>query len=264
MMYTYKGKTALITGASSGIGEAFAHELAARGMNAVVVARSEDRLNKLADDLRTKHGVRVEVVAADLSRDGAAAALRDETEKRGLSIDLLINNAGFGTHGPFETLDAARDHDEVTLNVTAVVDLCHAYLPAMVARGDGAVINVASTAAFQPVPYMAVYGATKAFVLSFSEALWGEYRGRGIRVTALCPGATETSFFGVVGTEDAAIGPKRTAQQVVATGLHAIETGRLSAIDGLANTLLAQSSRVAPRTLTALISRRVMRPSKAR
>ncbi len=263
-MYTYKGKTALITGASSGIGETFAHELAARGMNAVLVARSEDRLNKLADDLRAKHAVRAEVVATDLSHDGAAVALHAETEKRGLSIDLLINNAGFGTHGPFETLDAARDHDEVMLNVAAVVDLCHAYLPAMVARGDGAVINVASTAAFQPVPYMAVYGATKAFVLSFSEALWGEYRGRGIHVTALCPGPTETPFFGVVGTEDAAIGSKRTSRQVVVTGLHALETGRLSAIDGLANTLLAQSSRVAPRTLIALISRQVMRPGKAR
>ena len=260
MAYTYRGKTALITGASSGIGAEFAHALAGRGMDVVLVARSEGRLTALAEELRARHGVRAEVVTADLSRAGAAAALHAETDKRSLQIDLLVNNAGFGTHGPFETLDAGREHEEVMLNVATVVDLCHAYLPAMARRGDGAVLNVASTAAFQPTPYMAVYGATKAFVLSFSEALWAEYRGRGVRVCALCPGPTTTAFFDVVGTPDAGVGARRRAAQVVATGLRALEADRPSAVDGLANRLLVQGSRVTPRAVMAMLSRRAQRP----
>jgi len=264
MTYIYKGKTALITGASSGIGAEFARALAGRGMNVALVARSEGRLIALAENLRARHGVRAEVVTADLSRAGAAAALHAETDKRSLQIDMLVNNAGFGTYGPFETLDAGRDREEVALNVAMVVDLCHAYLPAMVQRGEGAVLNVASTAGFQPTPYMAVYGATKAFVLSFSEALWAEYRGRGVRVSALCPGPTKTAFFDVVGSEDAAVGARRTAAQVVATGLRAVEAGRPSAVDGLTNTLLVQGARVTPRAVMALLSRQALRPRAPR
>jgi len=264
MAYIYKGKTALITGASSGIGAEFARALAGRGMNVVLVARSEGRLTALAENLHAQHGVRAEVVTTDLSRAGAAAALHAETEMRSLQIDMLVNNAGFGAYGPFETLDAGRDHEEVALNIAAVVDLCHAYLPAMVQRGEGAVLNVASTASFQPTPYMAVSGATKAFVLSFSEALWAEYRGRGVRVSALCPGPTKTAFFDVVGSEDAAVGARRTTAQVVATGLRAVEAGRPSAVDGLANTLLAQGSRVTPRAVMALLSRQTLRPRAPR
>jgi len=260
--YTYKGKTALVTGASSGIGEAFARELAARGMDLVLVARSEDKLRTLAAELARGHGIRADVVAADLGREGAAERLHEEVKGRGMRVDMLVNNAGFGTHGPFETLSPDRDHAEVMLNVTAVVDLSHAFLPAMAERGDGAVINVGSTAGFQPLPYMAVYGATKAFVLSFSEALWAEYRGRGMRVLALCPGATETPFFGVVGAEEASVGRRRTPQQVVATGLRALERGRGSAIDGAFNYWLAQTPRLAPRGLTALIGKRLMRPRR--
>ncbi len=262
-MFQYHGKTALITGASAGIGAEFARALAARGTNVVLVARSEDRLRALADELARDHGVRAEVVAADLTRAGAAKELRAAVDARGLAVDLLINNAGFGTHGPFETLAPARDHDEVALNVAAVVDLTHLFLPAMLERGDGAVVNVASTAGFQPVPYMAVYGATKAFVLSFSEALWAECRGRGVRVLALCPGATATEFFDVVGTEDAVLGVKRTPAQVVETGLRALERGRPSAIDGLANYLLAQTTRVAPRAMVARLTGRMMRPGRS-
>jgi short-subunit dehydrogenase len=260
MAYTYRGKTALITGASSGIGAQFARALAERGMDVALVARSEGRLAALAEELHARHGVRAAVVAADLSRVGAAAALRAETEKQSFQIDLLVNSAGFGTHGPFETLDAGREHEEVMLNVATVVDLCHAYLPAMVQRGDGAVLNVASTAAFQPTPYMAVYGATKAFVLSFSEALWTEYRGRGVRVCALCPGPTTTAFFDVVGTQDAGVGAQRTPAQVVTSGLRALEAGRPSAVDGLANRLLVQGPRVVPRAAMALLSRQALRP----
>jgi len=264
MAYIYKGKTALITGASSGIGAEFARALAGRGMNVVLVARSEGRLTALAESLHARHGVRAEVVAADLSRAGAAAALHAETEKRSRQIDMLVNNAGFGTYGPFETLDAGRDHEEVALNVAAVVDLCHAYLPAMAQRGEGAVLNVASTAGFQPTPYMAVYGATKAFVLSFSEALWAEYRGRGVRVSALCPGPTTTPFFDVIGSEEGTVGVRRTAAQAVATGLRAVEAGRPSAVDGLANTLLAQGPRFTPRAVMALLSRQTLRPRAPR
>jgi len=260
--YTYKGKTVLVTGASSGIGEAFARELAARGMDLVLVARSEDKLRTLAAELARGHGIRAETVAADLGGEGTAARLYDEVEGLGMRVDMLLNNAGFGTHGPFETLSPDRDHAEVMLNVSAVVDLSHAFLPAMVERGDGAVINVSSTAGFQPLPYMAVYGATKAFVLSFSEALWAEYRGRGVRVLALCPGATETPFFGVVGAEEASVGRRRAPQQVVATGLRALERGRGSAIDGAFNYWLAQTPRLAPRGLTALNSKRLMRPRR--
>jgi len=261
-MFQYQGKTALITGASAGIGAEFARALAARGTNVILVARSHDRLQTLADEVARDPGVRAEAIAADLARPGAARELRVAVEARGLTVDLLVNNAGFGTHGPFETLAPEREGAEVALNVAAVVDLTHLFLPAMLAKGDGAVVNVASTAAFQPVPYMAVYGATKAFVLSFSEALWAEYRGRGVRVLALYPGATATEFFDVVGTEDAALGAKRTVEQVVATGLRALERGRPSAVDGLANYLLAQSGRFGPRGLVARVGERVMRPQQ--
>lgn len=262
-MFAYRGKTALVTGASAGIGAEFALALAARGSNVILVARSQERLRALADELARDFGVRAEVIAADLTRADAARDLYAEVEVRGLTVDLLINNAGFGTHGPFETLAPTRDHAEVMLNVAAVVDLTHLFLPAMLKRGDGAVINMASTASFQPVPYMAVYGATKAFVLSFSEALWAECRGRGVRVLALCPGTTATEFFDVVGTEDAAIGARRTPAQVVATGLRALERGQPSAVDGVVNYLRAQTGHLAPRSVMARVMERLMRPHQA-
>jgi len=260
MMFQYQGKTALITGASGGIGTAFARALTARGANVILVARSEGRLRALADELARDHGVRAEAIAVDLTREDAARELRAAVDARGLAVDLLINNAGFGTYGPFETLAAERAGAEVALNVAAVVDLTHLFLPAMLAQGDGAVINVASTSAFQPLPYMAVYGATKAFVLSFSEALWAECRGRGVRVLALCPGPTATEFFDVVGTDDGVVGQRRTAAQVVTTALRALERGRPSVVDGWANYLLAQTPRLAPRGLVARLAERVTRP----
>ncbi len=262
-MFQYQGKTALITGASAGIGAEFARALAARGANVILVARSEDRLRALADELARDHGVRADVIATDLTRPGAARDIRAAVDARGLAVDVLVNNAGFGTHAPFETLAPERDGAEVALNVTAVVDLTHLFLPAMLAKGDGAVVNVASLAAFQPLPYMAVYGATKAFVLSFSEALWAECRGRGVRVLALCPGATATEFFDVVGTDAGVRGAKRTPAQVVATGLRGLERGRSYAVDGLANYLAAQASRVLPRGLVARLMERVTRPRQA-
>jgi short-subunit dehydrogenase len=259
-MFAYQGKTALITGASSGIGKAFAQALATRGAHLILVARSQDKLQALAQTLSKAHGVSVEVIAADLSAEGAAQTVYQTVQQRGLVVDMLINNAGFATHGRFETLAAARDHEEVMLNTTTVADMTHAFLPAMLDKGDGAVINVASTAAFQPVPYMAIYGATKAFVLSFSEALWAECRPRGVRVLALCPGATDTAFFGVVGTEEVTIGSKMTPERVVAIALRALERGRSYVITGRNNTLLAQAPRLLPRQIVARLAERTMRP----
>jgi uncharacterized protein len=171
-MFTYQGKTALITGASSGIGRAFAHALARRGMAVVLIARSEERLLALATDLSQRYGIRAEVIPADLSQEDAIRQIRHEVELHELVIDLLVNNAGFATNGYFERLSPERDHDQVTVDVTSVVDLAHAFVPALLERSPGAaIINVASTAGFQPLSYMAVYGASKAFVLSFSQAL---------------------------------------------------------------------------------------------
>ena len=261
-MFIYKGKTALITGASMGIGEVFAKELAVRGMNLILVARSADKLQRLADELRQKHNIRAEVLVADLTGAMAASDVRAKVIDMRLPVDLLVNNAGFGTHGKFHELEAARDHAEVMLNVAAVVDLTHAFLPDMLAKREGGVINVASTAAFQPVPYMAVYGASKAFVLSFSEALWAECLGQGVRVLALCPGATETPFFAAVGTEEAAVGKKETPEAVVAVALRAFERGKSHVISGTNNWLLAQTSRFFPRSIVAKIAKNMMRPGK--
>jgi uncharacterized protein len=263
-MSRYTGKTALITGASSGIGAAFARTLAAQGTHLILVARSEDRLRDLANALVSQHTIRADVLAADLSRPEAGQELFAATQHLALPVDILINNAGFGTYGPFDSLDAEREQQEIMLNVTAVVGLTHRFLPAMLARRSGAIINVASTAAFQPVPYMAVYGASKAFVLSFSEALWAEYRSKGIRVLALCPGPTSTDFFDVVGTEDAGLGSKETPEKVVQVALRALERGRPAVISGRQNALLANAVRFAPRGLVARMGAGMMRPGHNR
>jgi short-subunit dehydrogenase len=250
--------TTLVTGASGGIGEGFARALAARGDDLVLVARSTSRLEALAADITAKHGVRAEVIAADLSDLSAPDAIVAELDVRGISVDTLINNAGFGTHGEFATLDPQRERDEVIVNVFAPVALTHALLPPMIERKRGAIVNVASTAAFQPLPYMATYGATKAFVLSFSEALAEEVRRHNVRVVALCPGQTETQFFD--GMDEARVGRARTVEQVVATGLRALERGQVVAIDGLANYALANASRFSPRWVTARIAAAMQRP----
>lgn len=265
MGFDYRGGAALITGASSGIGEAFAHELASRGMSVVLVARSEGRLHTLAASLVRDHGVRAEVIVADMSEPGAAQAILAETQARDVRVHLLVNNAGFATYGPFDTLDPARDHEEVQVNVAAVVGMAHAFLPQMIERGVGGIINLASTAAFQPLPYMAVYGASKAFVLSFSEALWAENHKRGVRVLALCPGATKTAFFDVAGSGEASLGPLDTPEHAVMMALSALERGRNYTISGpnALNYLLANGSRFAPRWLAARAAGKMLRPHTA-
>ena len=257
-MFEYRGRTALVTGASSGIGTAFVQALAARGMNVILVARSADRLRQIAAETAAKHDIRVEVIVADLSEAAAVVAVRSEVEQRGLAVDLLVNNAGFGTLGHFENISPKREHDEIMVNVAAVVGLTHAFVPGMLTRGGGAVINVASTAAFQPLPFMAVYGATKAFLVSFSYALAEEYRDRNIRIVALCPGPTDTKFFEMA--KEAAVGRLRTADQVVATGLRALEKGRTFAVDGMGNRVTGFLARMLPASFTAKMAGRVIRP----
>jgi short-subunit dehydrogenase len=242
----FKENWALVTGASSGIGAVFARELVKRGANLVLVARSQDKLEALGEQLRDRAGASVEVLACDLSQPGAGAALAARLAERGLPIDVLVNNAGFGLFGALHAADPVRTGQQVQLNVAALTELTCALLPPMRDRDRGAIVNVASTAAFQPLPYMAVYGATKSYVLSFTEALWAETRGTGVRVTALCPGATDTAFFDTA-SEDASIGRRMAPEQVVAAAFSALERRRCSVVPGLRNRLLASAPRLTPR-----------------
>ncbi|MFE2109084.1 SDR family NAD(P)-dependent oxidoreductase [Kitasatospora sp. NPDC059463] len=252
--------TALITGASSGLGAEFARQLAARGHDLVLVARSADRLHDLAGRLGESHGITAHVLVQDLAAPDAARRIGAELADRGLGVDLLVNNAGFGTCGPFETIDPRRDHDQLMVNVVALADLTHELLPGMLARGRGAVVNVGSTAGFQPTPYFAVYGSSKAFVLNFSLALRQEYRRRGIRVLALCPGPVETGFFDVIGTRKAAVvGRFTTPEPVVRAALRALDADRAYLVPGLANRIAAHLAPRRPRALVAAITERMSR-----
>ncbi|MDB4975943.1 MAG: 3-oxoacyl-[acyl-carrier protein] reductase [Myxococcaceae bacterium] len=251
--YDFKDKTVLVTGASLGIGAAFARELSGRGARLVLVARSEAKLRTLASELG-----RADVIVQDLARPGAAQAVFDAVTAAGLTVDVLINNAGFGTYGPFAETSLATQREELALNIGALVELTHTFLPT-IERQRGGVIHVASTAGIQPVPFMAVYAASKAFVLSFSESLWGEYRARGVRVLALCPGATDTPFFERTG-EAAAVGKKARPEAVVQFALRAFDRGRSHAIHGSKNYWLAQSSRLVPRETVVKIASNMMQP----
>ena len=254
--------TALITGASGGIGEAFARQLAALGKDLVLVARSEDKLNALAHDLAAQHSVRAHVIAADLARHDSAAALYAETERLGLAVDLLVNNAGFARAGEFSELPFDVQADMVRLNVNTLTELTRLYLPAMRERRRGGIINVASNAAFQPVPYIAVYGATKAYVLSFSEAIAEEVAADGVTVMALCPGATATDFHDTAGVWAQQSSSMPTANEVVAAGLRAFERRRRSFLHGATNQLTAIASRFLPRRLVVYLTARVMNASR--
>ncbi|APR87802.1 3-oxoacyl-[acyl-carrier protein] reductase [Minicystis rosea] len=251
--FDFAGKTVLITGASMGIGEAFARALSRRGARLILVARSEAKLGALAKELGKAH-----VIAADLVAPGAAQRLFDAVAERGLEVDVLVNNAGFGMHGSFDTVPLATQREQIDLNVGALVELTHLFMP-MIERRQGGVIQVASTAAYLPVPYMAVYAATKAFVLSFGEALWAEYRSRGVRVLTLSPGATETPFFLRAG-EAAAVGQKARPEDVVELGIAAFIAGRASVIHGAKNSLMAFSARLVSREFTAKMGEKVTRP----
>ena len=256
--------TTLITGASSGIGEAFARKLAERGQNLLLVARSEDKLINLCNELGRAGRIHAQYFAVDLSRPESPARLFEETTKRDLQIDFLINNAGFGSMGEFATLDLARELNMIDLNVRSLVELTHLFLQPMRERKGGAIINVASTAAFQPVPFMTTYSATKAFVLSFSEALWEENRPYGVQVMALCPGVTETNFF-----EAAHMAQKpparvsQTPEQVVGTALRALKRRKGHVISGWTNFFMTETERVVPRSLIVRAIGSVMRSASA-
>ncbi|MFI5958623.1 SDR family NAD(P)-dependent oxidoreductase [Cryptosporangium sp. NPDC051539] len=255
----FHGNTALVTGASSGLGVAFAEALAARGANVVLVARSTGPMTALAERLRATHGIRADVITQDLSVPGAAEAVRAETDRLGLRIDLLVNNAGFASAGRFDQMDPERAQREIALDVSTVVGLTHAYLPGMAERRHGGVLNVASISAFQPTPYMSVYGAAKSFVLSFGNALWEEYRGLGVRVTTLAPGPVATKFFDVVGTDAAQVGTKLPPEKVVEVALRGLEKNRPVVVPGLQNALLPFVNRFSPRRLVLAIAARSLR-----
>ncbi|MEF2966591.1 SDR family oxidoreductase [Paenibacillus sp. M1] len=260
--YVYRNKLALVTGASSGIGKVYAKELAKRGCHVVLAARSKDKLDVLAGEINRQYGVQAYALACDLSKADAPRQLAGQISGLGLSVDILINNAGFGTYGRFEGIDPEREQEEIMLNTAALVDLTHRFLPDMLRRKDGIVVNVASMAAFMPCAYSAVYGATKAFVLSFSEALWAETRGRGVKVLALCPGATGTGFFDAVGSKDMASGQKlSTPDKVVEAGFRGIDRGRSYIIDGRTNYFMAQSIRLFSRRRVAMIMERMSKQS---
>jgi short-subunit dehydrogenase len=252
--FEFAGKTVLITGASMGLGEVFARELAARGATLVLVARSADKLARLAAELGRAH-----VIAADLAAPGAARRVYEAVAERGLAVDVLVNNAGFGLHGAFETLPAVAQREQIDLNAGALVELSQLFLPMIEAR-QGGFIQVASMAGVVPTPYMAVYGATKAFVLSFSAALWAELRPRGVRVMCLVPGATETPFFARAGEAAAAGAKKARPEDVVRVGLAAFVAGRASVVQGARNRLFAWLARWASREAAARLLARMTRP----
>ena len=264
-MNSFKHKTALVTGASSGIGEAIARKLAEAGASLVLVARSEQALSLLAAELSISFGTRCHVIVLDLSLADSVVQIQQEVESEQIQIDILINNAGFGTYGQFETISAETEQKEISLNVAAVVGLTHAFIGGMLERRSGAILNVASIAAFQPVPYMAVYAATKAFVLSFSEALWAEFKGRGVHVAALCPGPVDTAFIDKLG--DPSIRKTSIFSQTVQPSyvadmaLKALCNENSTHIIGFKNWLSANSIRFAPRSLVAKMAAALLKPS---
>ena len=248
-------RTCLVTGASSGIGEEIAGLLAARGLGVTLVARTEAKLRALAGTLATRHGVRVEVLPTDLTDADARSALPGQVADLGLEVNVLVNNAGFSTLGPVYRSDPDREIAMVRTDVEAVVHLCSLFTAGMVERRSGCILNVASTAAFQPIPGQAAYGASKAFVLSYSHAIREELRPNGVTVTALCPGPVATGFAeaaGIAPEEMAGAMPKAfwvSASDVAAAGVDAMDANRAVVIPGLPNRVTAAAGWLSPRRL---------------
>jgi uncharacterized protein len=254
---------ALITGASSGIGADIARSLARRGHDLVLVARREERLAELATELTGAHGVRPEVVAVDLQTKSGRKRLVEALGEREARVDVLVNNAGFGTAGLFQRLDGAREAELVRLNCEVVVDLCGRFVPGMVQRGAGAVLNVASTAGFQPLPTQATYSASKAFVLNFTQALAADLHGTGVTATALCPGPVKTEFVEVAGMgREAAQLPEFawvSSPDVAEAGVRGLERGKGVVVPGKLNRATSIGGQFTPRRLWLGIGRRVYR-----
>lgn len=251
--------TALITGASTGIGAALAREFANNGHDLILVARSLGKLQALADELSAQHGIQAEVIAQDLSAMDAAEVLHAEVQRRELAVDILVNNAGLLFEGPYWETALANHQQLLQVNIGAVVALTHHFLPGMITRGQGRVLNLASTSAFQPVPFLASYAASKAFVLSFSEALAIELKGKGVTVTALCPGFTETEMIAKAEGKSMSVPlvPNMTAEEVAREGYVACMTGSPLHVNGLANRALVTLGRLQPRVLQRWVIERI-------
>lgn len=256
-----EASTCLVTGASSGIGADIARELARRGLNVTIVARREERLRALAEELERDHGVRADVVAADIASEDGRASLIAELRNGSRDVEVLVNNAGYGSAGRFQSLDGEKETLMVRTNCEAVVALCAEYTPGMVERGRGAILNVASIAAFQPIPFQATYSATKAFVLTFTEALSADLHGTGVTATALCPGPVPTEFGQAAGIDDGEwdgipdfvlTTPERNA----AAGVAALEKGRRVVVPGPFNVVTAAAGHYTPRSVVLQLVRR--------
>lgn len=252
-------KTALVTGASVGLGRELAKLFAADGHDLVLVARRKDKLDELAAELAKAHGVAATVMPSDLTDPAAPAALADKVRAAGLEVEFLVNNAGFGSNGAFHELDEKRELDMVQVNIAALVQLTRKFLPAMVARKSGRVLNVGSTAGFVPGPFMATYYASKAFVISFTEAIAFELEGTGVTATVLCPGATATEFAAVAGNDKSPLFKSGVADAVSVAlhGYRAMMAGRIVAIPGARNKMLIQSLRLSPRATIRGIAARL-------
>jgi hypothetical protein len=256
-------KTALVTGASSGIGLELARQFAANGFDLVLVARSKDKLESLAAEIGTTHGVNVRVEPRDLSQPDAPRSLADALGGAGITVDALVNNAGFATYGPFHENERSGELSMIQVNVMALTELTHLLVPGMVERGYGRVLNVASTASFQPGPLMAGYFATKAFVLHFSEAIATELEGTGVTVTALCPGPTASGFQSRANMEDAKLVQSglMSSEKVAAIGYRALMRGKRVVVPGLSNRLGTLAPRFLPRKLVAKVVGNLQSPA---
>jgi short-subunit dehydrogenase len=260
--------TALITGASGGIGAEIARELARRGHGVVLVARRKQRLAEIAEEISDEYGVRAETIASDLSRPSSRSRIPGRITELGLDVEILVNNAGFATGGPFDESDPARELEQVHVLVEAVVVLTSTFLPAMVKRRRGAILNVASTAAMQPLPYAAGYSAAKAYVLTFSEAIHQEVQGRGVTVTALCPGPVDTEFWQIADwevagkrTSDNAVpGPTLiSAKDAARAGVEGLDSGKRVVVPGLPMRAAMLATRYIPHAVKLPVVERVMR-----
>jgi short-subunit dehydrogenase len=255
--------TALVTGASSGIGAELAKVFAEHDHDLVLVARSQAKLQELSGELTRVHGVQARVVAADLADPQGPEQVAAQWRDQGLEVDILINNAGYGLLGPFAETDLGRELGMIQLNVAALTHLTKLFLPAMLARRAGRVVNVASTAAFVPGPFMAVYYATKAYVLSFSQALANELEGTGVTVSVLCPGPTRTAFSAIAKNENSRLfrtGGVMDAATVARIGYEGLMSGKTIIVPGFKNRWLARSSALVPRSVSARVARRLNEP----
>ena len=246
--------TALITGASSGIGAEFAQQLAAKQTDLILVSRSQDKLEELATKLEQQHCINAEVIVQDLTEPAAGKTLFDLVAHKGLTVDLLINNAGFGDYGDFSDRNLTKQLSMIQLNITVLTELTGLFLPAMKQRGKGAIINISSIAGFQPLPYMSVYAATKAFVLNFTEALWAENKDSGVRILAVCPGPTESKFFKAADFPDSFTESQSKTmsmtptEDVVVEALKALDKGQSTLVTGgLGNQIIVNLPRFVPR-----------------